>query len=118
MGRLSNGSGWYVRKALFLIFVAAGAGAGLIAAMDGDWGLRVVMMTIGAVVGAAIGGAMTRVGKRPTTWRPVGLDEPYGQGASAEDRDRNYWRDKGHPPFMKPPSAEPDRHMFDPDRLD
>ena len=118
MGRLSNGSGWHMRKAVFSILVAAGAGAGLIAAVEGDWGLRVVMMTIGAVVGAAIGGALTRVGKRPTALRPVGLDEPYGQGTSAEDRDRNYWRDKGHSPFMKPQSAEPDRHMFDPDRLD
>ena len=107
-----------MRKALFMIFVAAGAVAGSIAAMDGDWGLRVVMMTIGAVVGAAIGGAVTRVGKRRANLRPVGLGEPYGQGTSAEDRDRNYWRDKGNPPLMKPPSAEPDRHMFDPDRLD
>ncbi len=107
-----------MRKAVLLIFVVAGAGAGLIAAMDGDWGLRVVMMTIGAVVGAAIGGAVTRLGKRSTPLRPVGLDESYGQGTSAEDRDRNYWRDKGHPPFMKPPRGEPDRHLFDPDRLD
>ena len=107
-----------MRKAVFSILVAAGAGAGLIAAVEGDWGLRVVMMTIGTVAGAAIGGAVARVGKRPTKLRSVGLDDAYGLGTSAEDRDRNYWRDKGNPPFMKPPSAEPDRHMFDPDRLD
>lgn len=107
-----------MRKALFLTLVAAGAGAGLIAAMHGDWGLRVVMMTIGAVIGAAIGGAVTRVGKRSKILGPAGLDESYGQGTSAEDRDRNYWRDKGHPPFISPPRGEPDRHMFDPDRVD
>lgn len=107
-----------MRKAILLGFIAAGAAAGLIATTNDDWGLSIVMMTIGAVVGAAIGGAVTRVGKRPTIRRPVSVDDSYGQGTSAEDRDRNYWRDKGNPPFMKPPSAEPDRHMFDPDRLD
>ena len=107
-----------MRKAIFFGFIAAGTAVGLIAALNGDWGLRLVMMTIGAVIGAAIGGAVTRVGKRPTIRGPAGLDESYGQGTSAEDRDRNYWRDKGHPPFMKPPRGEPDRHMFDPDRVD
>jgi hypothetical protein len=105
-----------MRKIVFLGFIAAGATAGLIAALNGDWGLRLVMMAIGAVVGAAIGGAVTGVGKRPKLRPPAALDESYGQGTSADDRDRNYWRDRGHPPFMKP-SAEPDQHMFDPDRL-
>jgi hypothetical protein len=107
-----------MRKLIFIGFIVAGSAVGLLSTLGDGWGLRVVMMTIGAVVGAAIGGALTRVGKRPTTLRHVGVDEPYGQGMSAEDRDRNYWRDKGNPPFMKPPSAEPDRRMFDLDRLD
>ena len=106
-----------MRKAIFFGFIAAGAAAGLIAALHGDWGLRLVMMIIGAVIGAAIGGAMTRAGKRPPMRVSSDLDQSYGQGTSANDRDRNYWRDQGHPPFMKPPSAEPDRHIFDPDRL-
>ena len=29
----------------------------------------------------------------------------------------NYWRDRGHPPYMKPSDGDPDKHMFDPDRL-
>ena len=106
-----------MRKIVFLGFVAAGTAAGLIAALNEDWRLRLVMMAIGGVVGAAIGGAVTAIGKGPTRRPPAALDASYGQGTSAEDRDRNYWRDRGHPPFMKPPSAEPDRHMFDPDRL-
>lgn len=106
-----------MRKIVFLAFIATGTAVGLIAALNGDWGLRLVMMAIGAVVGVAIGGAVTDVGKRPKMRPPVCLDDSYGQGTSAEDRDRNYWRDGGHPPFMKPSSAEPDRHMFDPDRL-
>jgi hypothetical protein len=106
-----------MRRAIFSGFVAIGVAVGFTAALNDDWGLRLVMMAIGAVIGAAIGGAVTRVGKRPTIRMPAGFDEAYGQGTSAEDRDRNYWRDQGHPPFMKPPSAEPDRRMFDPDRL-
>jgi hypothetical protein len=106
-----------VRKAIFFGFIAVGAAAGLFAALNGDGGLRLVMMAIGAVIGAAIGGAVTRVGKRPPSRVPSGLDQSYGQGTAAEDRDRNYWRDRGHPPFMKPPTGEPDRHMFDPDRI-
>ncbi|NJN00912.1 MAG: septal ring lytic transglycosylase RlpA family protein [Aquincola sp.] len=27
------------------------------------------------------------------------------------------WRDRGHPTFMKPSDGDPDKHMFDPDRL-
>ena len=29
-------------------------------------------------------------------------DDTYGQGTTAKDRDRNYWRDRGHPPFTTP----------------
>lgn len=107
-----------MRKGVFFIFVVVGAAVGLISALTDVWGVRAVMMTIGAVVGAAIGGPLTRFGARSKPREPAGLDESHGQGTSAEDRDRNYWRDKGYPPFMKPPSAEPDRHMYDPDRLD
>ena len=76
-----------MRKAIFFGFIAAGAAAGLIAALHGDWGLRLVMMIIGAVIGAAIGGAMTRAGKRPPMRVSSDLDQSYGQGTSANDRD-------------------------------
>jgi len=41
-----------------------------------------------------------------------------GMGTSPKDLAANFWRDKGHPPFMKPTEAKPDSHMFDPDKLD
>lgn len=75
-----------MRKAIFFGFVAAGSAAGLIAAFNGDRGLRLAMMTIGAVVGAA-GGAMTRVGKGAPIQPPSCLDQFCGQGTSANDRD-------------------------------
>jgi hypothetical protein len=27
-------------------------------------------------------------------------------GVTSEDLAANYWRDKGHPPFMKPPESD------------
>jgi hypothetical protein len=36
---------------------------------------------------------------------------------STADIAANYWRDRGHPPLMKPPSPPPDQHIHDPDRL-
>lgn len=106
-----------MRRAIFFGFIMLGATLGLFFALDGDWGLRVVMTLFGALVGTAIGGALSRIG---TDRRSIPFDERAipGLGTSSEDLAANYWRDKGHPPFMKPSSAEPDRHMFDPERLD
>jgi hypothetical protein len=81
-------------------------------------GVMLVMMGIGTVVGAALGGAVSGVGTRFRFRDGSDPGPSFGQGTSAKDRDRNYWRDRGHPPFMKPSDALPDRHMFDPDRQD
>ena len=106
-----------MRKAIFIGFIMLGAALGMFAALDGDWGLRIVMTLFGALAGTAIGGGLSRIGSGRSSIR---FDERAipGLGTSSEDLAANYWRDKGHPPFMKPSSAEPDRHMFDPDRLD
>jgi hypothetical protein len=37
--------------------------------------------------------------------------------SSSDEMVENYWRDRGHPPLMKPPDALPDKHQFDPDKL-
>jgi len=106
-----------MRRAIFIGLIVLGATVGLSSALDGDWGLRIVMTLFGALVGTAIGGALSRIGSGRRSIRFVERAIP-GLGTSSEDLAANYWRDKGHPPFMKPSSAEPDRHMFDPDRLD
>jgi hypothetical protein len=108
-----------MRKPIFIGFIVVGAAVGMLVAIDGDWGLRIVMMVIGAVVGAAVGGVLTRMGgqSRPGH-RATFLSGSYGSGTSPDELAENYWRDQGHAPFTKPPRAEPDRHMFDPDRLD
>ena len=104
-----------MRKAIFIGFIALGAVFGLLATWKGDWGLRFVMMSFGGLVGAAIGGALARVGRGPIQDNECPIP---GLGTTTEDLAANFWRDKGRPPFMKPPKAEHGRHMFDPDRLE
>jgi hypothetical protein len=58
----SKGSG--LKVVLFLCFVAAGGGVGAFSA-DDEFGLSLVMGAIGAVVGAALGGALLRLGGSP-----------------------------------------------------
>ncbi len=106
-----------MRKLIFIVFIALGALIGLIAAANTDWGTRLVMMGVGALFGAPIGGALASIGRKgrqPLEWDENPLP---GMGTTPKDLAANYWRDKGHPPFMKPSEAEPGKHMFDPDRL-
>jgi hypothetical protein len=103
-----------MRKLVFVIFILLGVSVGALTALNDGAGLILVMMCIGAVVGAVVGGVLTNVGGRKRQTR--GLGGVDGYQAVSEERDRNYWRDRGHPPFMKPSEALPDRHMFDPDR--
>ena len=107
-----------MRRCIFIGFIVLGALVGLASAAKNDWGTRIVMMGVGALFGAPIGGALASIGrkKRPhSEW-----DENFlpGMGSTPKDLVANYWRDKGHPPFMKPSETPPDKHMFDPDRLD
>jgi hypothetical protein len=106
-----------MRKLIFIGFIALGALIGLLSAAKDDWATRAVMMGLGALVGAAIGGGLTRMGSRQLPRQSSWLDEPHGQGSPEDELVRNYWRDRGHPPFMKPPDAVPDKHVFDPDKL-
>ncbi len=106
-----------MRKLIFIGFIVLGALIGLISAGNSDLGTRLVMMVVGALFGAPIGGALASIGRRgrqPLEWDENPLP---GMGTTPKDLAANYWRDKGHPPFMKPTEAEPDKHMFDPDRL-
>lgn len=106
-----------VRKLILTSFIVLGALIGLLSAAKDDWATRAVMMGIGALVGTAIGGGLARMGSRPLPRQTSWLDEPHGQGTPEDDLVRSYWRDRGHPPFMKPPDAAPDKHVFDADKL-
>ncbi len=105
-----------MRKLIFFAFVAIGALVGLLSAANDDWATRAVMAAVGSLFGAAIGGALSFVGKNKTSRLQVEGSIP-GMGSSTADIAANYWRDRGAPPFMKSPSGLPDKHMFDPDKL-
>jgi hypothetical protein len=109
-----------MRKATFLFFLLLGIGAGLLSARNDDWGVRIVMMAVGALFGCAIGGGLSQIGKpQPRRHRLFSQEEiePIpGGGSSGRDLAVNYWRDEGHPPFTKPPRPEHGARMFDADR--
>lgn len=106
-----------MRKLVFISFIGVGVAIGLFSALHDDLSVKVVMMTIGGVVGTVLGGAFASIGRRV---RARGRTEPDDEfdATPLDELDRNYWRDKGHPPFMKPPNAELGCHMFDPGRQD
>lgn len=104
-----------MRKTVFLALVLLGGAVGLLASLKDDWATRVVMSMMGVLVGAAVGGALTHRSSPKRRSEPE--DSMPGMGTSTADIAANYWRDKGHAPFMKPPSPPPDQHIYDPDRL-
>lgn len=110
-----------MRKAVFLFFLLLGIGIGLLSARHDGWGLRMVMMSVGALFGGAFGGGLSQIGKRQRrSLRSLTEEEiePIpGGGSAGRDLAANYWRDKGAPPFTRMPDPEPDKHMFDPDRI-
>ena len=107
-----------MRKLIFISFIVLGAAVGLFSALHDDWRVKAVMMPIGSVVGIVLGGALTITGRRSRPSQTFQSDHSYGHATTTNYLDSNYWRDNAHPPFMKPPNAEPDHHMFDPDRQD
>ncbi|MEK8087678.1 MULTISPECIES: hypothetical protein [unclassified Aquabacterium] len=94
-----------MQKPIFFGFIALGGLVGLFSAAMDDWGTMVVMSCIGMLFGAALGGALTRVGGRGRNSKRDADPIP-GMGVTSEDLAANYWRDKGHPPFMKPPERD------------
>jgi hypothetical protein len=105
-----------MRKLIFIGFIALGALIGLLSAAKDDWATRAVMMGIGAIFGAPIGAALASIGMKrsPLKWEK---DEIPGMGVTSEDLAANYWRDKGYPPFMKPPEVEQDARVHDQHKL-
>jgi hypothetical protein len=74
--------------------LALGAGVGLFTSLQDGIGLKIVMMSIGALAGAAIGGALSHMGRKRQMLS--GADEAIpGLGFSSDDRMRRYWLEKG-----------------------
>lgn len=98
-----------MRKLIFVGFIVAGSAIGLLSALGERWALKGFMIGLGALVGATAGAVLSRIGQggRPISRRDETLR---GLGTTSEDLMDNYWRDEGHPQFMKPPS--PDSKQF------
>ncbi|KQP23400.1 hypothetical protein [Pseudorhodoferax sp. Leaf267] len=109
-----------MRKLVFLVVFMTGVGLGWLSARHDATGLQIGMMAVGALFGAAIGGGLCQIGLRRPWQRPIPTEEEMHpiprMGMSGRDMAANYWRDKGHPPFMKPPRPEYGLHMFDADK--
>lgn len=109
-----------MRKLIFLLCLAAGIGLGWLSARHDETGLQIGMMIVGALFGGAIGGGLSQIGARNPHRRRLPTEEELnpipGMGMSGRDMAANFWRDEGHPPFMKPPRPEHGIRMLDADK--
>ena len=102
-----------MKKFPIVVGMALGASVGLFTTISDGAGLKIVMMAIGIVAGAAIASAFARRSKM-TGIALHEEDESFGQGISARDRLRNFWRDKGKTVrFMDPPDFGGTHRDFD-----
>lgn len=104
-----------MRKAIFVGFVVLGAAAGMVAALEEGWGLKAVFACVGGVAGAALGGAVSGVGRRQG--RPSTHDEDRGGLKAVQDQQaRNYWLDRGRPTASPglPHADDTDPHSREP----
>lgn len=106
-----------MRLVLFAAVVALGAMIGVIAAAGDDTSTKVTMAFVGVLFALPVAALLAR--RRKGAERGQLTDEPIDTPGSTSPRSlsANYWRDRGHPPYMKPSDGDPDKHMFDPDRL-
>lgn len=94
-----------MRKLIFVGFIVIGSVLGLALAIGASWGPRLVIMSFGALAGSVVGGALFGISRG--IGKPRLRDEILrGLGTTSEDLVGNYWRDEGHPQFMKPPSPD------------
>lgn len=102
-----------MRKFIFIIFIIVGTSAGVLAAYDETQGLVLVLGSIGAVVGTAIGGAITGVG---SSGRRSHVSEQDTFTDMCEQRSENFWLDRGRltdAPGL-PCADDLDPHSFEP----
>lgn len=94
-----------MRKAVFFVFLLLGISGGYLHASGEEWSVRIVMMALGAMFGAPIGGALSQIGKRsprlPLQTQKRVKPIPGELVPSSREVAANYWRDEGHPPFTK-----------------
>lgn len=102
-----------MRKVVFMFFVVGGAAAGVLAALGQAAGVKLVLGAIGAVAGAAIGGAVAGIGRRSPT-PPVFDHQAYDPMQAHDEREHNYWLNRGRltasPGLPNPNDSDPHSH--------
>ncbi|WP_157979386.1 hypothetical protein [Rhodoferax ferrireducens] len=100
-------------KSVFVFFILLGAALGMFVALNESIGLKIVLGSIGAVVGTAVGGSLAGIGRR--RHRPmVHFDDTNGFTTEQENQIRNYWLDRGRltasPGLPHPDDNDPHSH--------
>jgi hypothetical protein len=104
-----------MRKSVFVFFILLGAALGMFVALNESVGLKIVLGSIGAVAGTAVGGALAGIGRR--RHRPMTHFDDVDEFTSEQATQvHNYWLDRGrltaapglpHPDDNDPHSHEP-----------
>jgi hypothetical protein len=111
--RVADRDSIYMRKTIVIGFIVLGAAIGGAAGLGESIGLKLLFGCIGAIAGAAIGGALAGIGRRQRVSEEAGVQ---GLTDSQNARRKNYWLDRGrltsspglpHPDDLDPHSREP-----------
>jgi hypothetical protein len=106
-----------MRWTIFIGLVCLGGLFGLAAALGDDTSTKVGMAFLGALFATPVAAIVARRRGSTVQVGETAQSIEHGGSTSPSALARNYWRDRGHPPNMKPSESDPDKHMFDPDRL-
>lgn len=109
-GRLAR-----MRKLIFIGFIVLGAAMGMFAALEEGNGLKVVFACVGSIVGAAVGGALSQIGRQRGR-SMIHDDGTDGLVAVQDEQARNYWLDRGRPTASPglPHAEDSDPHSREP----
>ena len=102
---------------LAILLAVVGPACAVLLTSDFGWSGRAIAAAVGCLftwpVAAALCG-VRRVSRAPQIEESWKVDQSIMSPRAVAE---NYWRDRAHPPFMRPPQGPPDHHQFDPDRL-
>lgn len=108
-----------MRKLIFFGCIALAVSVGLILGVaEESWGLAIMSGLKLGILGAVVGALLSNIGRKSSEEEVadeiLDADEEMervgrlgGQGMSPEEVSANYWRDKGHPPFINPEDYDP-----------
>lgn len=104
-----------MKKLSALVGMLIGALIGLFATISDELGLKIVMLSVGALAGTAVGMAISRIRRQEKQSK---LNRAFLPGTELfpGDRASTYWRDKGRI-YPMPGHPDPEGATRDPDDL-